>query len=56
VDAANEGISAAIFCYQVAAMVPDVFCNFYIVKNHKIDNNSATTEAKISTYFESLEF
>jgi hypothetical protein len=29
----------------VAALVPDMFCNFYLVKNHKIANNSATTEA-----------
>ncbi len=55
---ANEGKSAASFCHQVAALVPDKFCNFYLVKNHKIANNSATTEAreKISTYLESLEF
>jgi hypothetical protein len=39
----------------MAALVPDVF---YLVKNHKIANNSATTEAreKISTDLESLEF
>ena len=42
----NEGISAASFCHQMAALVPDIFCNFYIVKNHKIANNSATTEAR----------
>jgi hypothetical protein len=55
---ANEGISAASFCHQVAALVPGMFCNFYLAKNHKIANNSATTEAKekISTYLESLEF
>ncbi len=42
----------------MAAWVQDMFCNFYLVKSHKIDNNSATTEArgKISTYLESLEF
>jgi len=42
----------------VAALVPDMFCNFYLAKNHKIANNSATTEAreKISTDLESLEF
>jgi hypothetical protein len=42
----------------VAALVPDMFCNFYIVKNHYIDNNSANAEAreKISTYLESLKF
>jgi hypothetical protein len=34
----NEGISAASFCHQVAALVPDTFCNFYLVKNHKIAN------------------
>jgi hypothetical protein len=52
----NEGISAASFCCQVAALVPDVFCNFYFVKNHKIANNSASTEAreKISTHLEAL--
>ncbi len=35
-----------------------MFCNFYLVKNHKIENNSMTTKAgeKISTYSESLEF
>jgi hypothetical protein len=54
----NEGISAASFCRQVAPLVPDMFYNFYVVKNHKMPNNSATTEAteKISTYLESLEF
>jgi hypothetical protein len=52
------GKSAASLCLQVAALVPDMFSNFYVVKNHKIANNSATTEAteKISTYLESLEF
>jgi hypothetical protein len=53
----NEGKSAAIFCHQVAAWVPDMFCNFYFVKSHKIADNSATTEAreKISTDLESVE-
>ncbi len=32
--------------HQAAALVPDMFCNFYLVKNHKIANNSATTEAR----------
>jgi hypothetical protein len=40
-----EGKSAASFCRQVAALVPDMFSNFYLVKNHKIANNSATTKA-----------
>jgi hypothetical protein len=41
----------------VAALVPAMFCNFYLVKNHKIAHNSATTEAreKIGTHLESLE-
>jgi hypothetical protein len=43
---ANEGKSAASFCHQVAALVPDMFCNFYLVKSHKISNNLATTEAR----------
>ena len=39
-------------------MVPDMFCNFYLVKNHRIANHSASAEAgeKVSTYLESLEF
>jgi hypothetical protein len=42
--------------YNSFYFLPDMFCNFYIVKNHKIANNSATIEAreKISTYLESL--
>jgi hypothetical protein len=42
----------------VAACFPDMFCDFDLVKNGKIANNSATTEAieKISTDLESLEF
>ncbi len=40
------------------AQVPNMFCNFYLVKNHKIANNSTTTKAraKISTDLESLKF
>jgi hypothetical protein len=30
----------------VAAWFPDMFCNFYLVKNHKIAKNSTTTKAK----------
>jgi hypothetical protein len=54
----NEVKSAASFCRQVAAWFPNMFCNFYLVKNHKIANNSTTTKAreKISTDLESLEF
>ncbi len=54
----NEGISAASLWDQVAALVPDQFCNFYLVKNHKIAYNSATNEAieKITMYLESLVF
>ncbi len=35
-----------------------MFSSFYLVKNHKIADNSATTDAreKIITYLESLEF
>ncbi len=42
----------------MAALVPDMFCNFYLVKNHKIANNLEPTEAmeQVSTYLESLEF
>ena len=54
----NEGKSVASFCLQVAAWVSDMFCNFYLAKNHKIAQNSTTTKAseKISTDVESLEF
>jgi hypothetical protein len=54
----DEGKSAGSFCRQVAAWVPDMFCNFYLVKNDKIANNSTTTKAreKISADFESLKF
>jgi hypothetical protein len=42
----------------VAAWVTDMFCNVYLVKNHKIANSSTTTKAteKISTDLKSLEF
>jgi hypothetical protein len=42
----------------VAAMIPDIFCNFYLAKHHKFPNTSATTEAieKISTFLEFLQF
>jgi hypothetical protein len=33
-----EGISAASICHQVAALVPDMIGNFYLVKNQKIAN------------------
>jgi hypothetical protein len=50
--------SAACFCQQVAAWVPDIICSFNLMKNHKIANNSAITYAreKINTYLESSEF
>jgi hypothetical protein len=54
----NEWKSDASFCCQVAAWVPDMFSNFYLVKNHKIAKYSTTTNAreKISTDLEPLEF
>ncbi len=54
----NEGKPAASFCWQVAAWFRDMFCNFYLVKCHKIPKNSTTTIArsKICTDLESLEF
>ncbi len=57
-DQCNERKSAAKICHQVAAWVPDMFCNICAVKSHKIANNLATTEnrAKISTYLEFVEF
>ena len=40
----------------MAALVPVMFCNFYLVKNHKNAKNSAATKAKekISTDLELL--
>ena len=42
----NQNNSAASFCCQVAAWVPDMFCYFYLVKNHKVATNSATIIAR----------
>jgi len=44
--AINEWKSAASFSLQVAALVPAMLCNFYLVKNHKNAKNSATNEAR----------
>jgi hypothetical protein len=33
------------FLPQAGSMGPDMFCNFYLVESHNINNNSATTEA-----------
>ncbi len=35
-----------IFCRQVAAWAPDIFCNFYILKNHKIRLNNCSSKAE----------
>jgi hypothetical protein len=53
-----EGKSDVSFSHQVAAWFPDMFCNFYLVKNHKVPKNLTATKAreKISSYLESLEF
>ncbi len=42
----NKAKSAAKYCHQLAAWVPDMFWNFYLLKSHSIANNSATTEAR----------
>ncbi len=54
----NEGESAASFCWQLAALFQDMFCNFYLSKYCKIVKTSTTTKAreKMSTDLESLEF
>jgi hypothetical protein len=48
---------AASFYHQVAACVPDMFCNFYFVKNYKTANNSMAAEVieSISSDLESLK-
>ncbi len=35
-DASNEGLSAASFCRQAAALHPDMFDGFYLTKIYKI--------------------
>jgi hypothetical protein len=54
----NLDKSNDIFFRQVAARVSDMFCNFYKLKNHKIDVTLTTTEAreKVRTCLEPLEF
>jgi hypothetical protein len=46
------------FLPQGGSRGKDIFCSFYLVKNHKFANNAAITEAreKINTDLESLEF
>jgi hypothetical protein len=41
----------------VEAWFPDMFCNFYFVKNSKIANSATTTAAreKVNPHLESLE-
>jgi hypothetical protein len=53
-----RGYQLPVSAARWPAMVPDMFCNFYLVKIHEMANNSATTEAreKISTFLESLKF
>ncbi len=41
----NWDKSAANFCHQVATLVSDMFCDFYLGKNNKTSNNSTTTKA-----------
>jgi hypothetical protein len=51
------GKSGVTFCHQVAAWFPDMFSNFYLLKNHKIAKNSNTKDReKISTDLESSDF
>jgi len=45
-SAAYRGKSAASFRHEVATLVADIFCNFYLAKNHN-GNNSVTTEARV---------
>jgi hypothetical protein len=54
----NEDKSATSFCHHITAWVLAMFCNFYLFKNGKFANNSATIGAreKISTDLESLAF
>jgi hypothetical protein len=42
----NGGKSAASVCRQMAAWFPDMFWNFYLVKNRKIAKTSTTSKAR----------
>ncbi len=48
-------IVASFYC-QLAAWFPDMFCNFYVVKNYKIAENSTPIKARENISTESLEF
>jgi len=55
---AMRGYKLSVSAARPGTLVPDMFYNFYLVKNHKVANNSTNTKAreKISTFLESLEF
>jgi hypothetical protein len=42
----NWGKSTTSVCQQVAALVPEMFNNFYLMKNHQIPKHSATIKAR----------
>jgi hypothetical protein len=44
--AINEGKSAESLYHQVAACAPDMFWNFYLIKNYKIANNSKNVKSR----------
>ncbi len=50
--------TVASFCHWVAVQFPDLFFNFYLMKNHKVANKSVAIEAreKVNTDLESLYF
>ncbi len=54
VSRANQDKSASSFYSQMLTWVQDLFCNFKLVNNHKIANNSTTTDARciIITYLD----
>jgi hypothetical protein len=47
----DEGTSVVNFCHQMAAWVPAMFYNFYLVKSHKIDNNTAMLDKNKHLFF-----
>jgi hypothetical protein len=40
----------------VAAWFPDLFCNQYLVKNHKIAKNSTTAKARFEKISSDMDF
>jgi len=45
-NSTDKDKTAAYFSHQVAALVQALFCNFFVLKNHKTADDSTTTKAQ----------